>query len=70
MKPLRRCVLTVMHPPDLFHTPVWALSQSSAGHMVLTLDGYPVAQGSEHTCLLHPHLPQAFIQARRCSSVK
>jgi len=59
---LRRSVAV---PPDLFHVPVWALQQSSAGHMVLTLDDYPVAQGSEQTCLLHPHLPQAFIQARR-----
>ena len=70
MKRLQRFVLTAMQSADLFHVPQWSLSQSSAGHMVLLRDGYPVAQGSESTCLLHPHLPQAFIQARRCSSVK
>ena len=62
---LRRSVAV---PPDLFHVPVWALQQSSAGHMVLTLDDYPVAQGDIGTVSLNPGY--AFIQARRCSSVK
>ena len=47
----------MQHPTpteDLFHVPQWSLSQSSAGHMVLLRDGYPVAQGSMQTLSVHP----------------
>ena len=46
-------VVTV-NTDDLFHTPVYQVQQSSAGHHVLTRDGWPVAQGSMQTISLNP----------------
>lgn len=52
---LRRVV--AVRSADLFHVPQWSLYQSSAGHMVLLRDGYPVAQGNLTTLCIHPSAP-------------